>query len=100
MALATNRLRGEHPDHSNSPGGLPQAAEEAVRRIHALGVAHGDLRPENIILVSDEHHAQGFRVFFIDFGYATLVEDINSAEAQELFEEELNALSNMLKLYC
>lgn len=43
-----------------------------VRAIHSAGIIHGDLKPENVILVKDSAVRSGFRLRMIDFDYSLL----------------------------
>jgi len=52
---------------------------EALSAIHELGVVHGDIRPENIVM---QHHGQKAKFYFVDFGFSRLAVD-----KTELLEE-------------
>ena len=58
--------------------------------IHALGVIHGDVRPENI-LVSEEEG----KVWVIDFEFAEILVD-GDGDADSKVAEEIIALNDML----
>ena len=62
----------------------------AFEEIHALGVIHGDVRSENIII------SQEGKVWIIDFEFAEILGDGNG-DASSKVAEEMIALKDMLK---
>lgn len=64
--LATQYVRGRQLRPADDAHLLPQL-QEALQAVHGLGILHGDIRRQNI-LVSVESGRQ--RVWLIDFGYA------------------------------
>lgn len=44
----------------------------ALWHLHEMGIAHGDVKPANIML---ERHDSGYRAMLIDFGYAIATDD-------------------------
>eukprot|EP00197_Chlamydomonas_leiostraca_P006430 CAMPEP_0202868670 /NCGR_PEP_ID=MMETSP1391-20130828/11007_1 /ASSEMBLY_ACC=CAM_ASM_000867 /TAXON_ID=1034604 /ORGANISM="Chlamydomonas leiostraca, Strain SAG 11-49" /LENGTH=595 /DNA_ID=CAMNT_0049548865 /DNA_START=6 /DNA_END=1793 /DNA_ORIENTATION=+ len=69
--LATELLEGHTLDlvaHPEDAALLP-AASEGLARIHSAGVLHGDIRPENLLVVPGGPGAQP-RVVWLDFGLA------------------------------
>mmetsp|Transcript_28447 Transcript_28447/g.62593 ORF Transcript_28447/g.62593 Transcript_28447/m.62593 type:complete len:543 (+) Transcript_28447:317-1945(+) len=80
--LAMSVIRGEHPGAAGKQGAaahLLAPAEQALKAIHALGVAHGDIRAENI-LVGEEG-----KVWFIDFGLSRV--DPSAEECEEELQQ-------------
>ncbi|KAL8995132.1 MAG: hypothetical protein Q9169_005075 [Polycauliona sp. 2 TL-2023] len=43
---------------------------QAVVFMHTLGIVHGDIKPENILVVEDQVH--GYRAELCDFGFSTI----------------------------
>jgi len=82
--VATSLVDGDHPG-SSSRAGLP-AAEEALRKIHALGLLHGDIKEENILLRNNDG---AWKVWYLDLGLSRL-----SSSADDFAEEvaELRAV--------
>ena len=62
---------------------------KAFNAIHALGVAHGDARADNI-LVSEEGNA----VWIVDFEFAVVVGD--EEDAKQRFSRELKEVKRVL----
>ncbi|MEB3186084.1 MAG: protein kinase [bacterium] len=64
----------EHLDGTRPPLSVPEALEvthqigEALAHAHELGILHGDVKPENVLLSSG-------RAVLIDFGLASVIED-------------------------
>ncbi|KAF9165642.1 hypothetical protein DFQ26_009654 [Actinomortierella ambigua] len=56
--------------------------QEAMSAIHELGVLHGDIRPENIVM---QNHGSNAKFYFVDFGLSHFTED-----TAELLEETEN----------
>ncbi|KAF9079436.1 hypothetical protein BGX23_004103, partial [Mortierella sp. AD031] len=58
----------------------------ALCAIHNLGVVHGDIRPQNILV---EHHGSNANFYFVDFGLSRV-----TADKSELLQETaiLNSL--------
>ncbi|KAG0269463.1 hypothetical protein DFQ27_003375 [Actinomortierella ambigua] len=56
--------------------------QEAMSAIHELGVLHGDIRPENIVM---QNHGSNAKFYFVDFGLSHFTED-----KAELLEETEN----------
>lgn len=61
---------------------------EALSDIHARGVLHDDICPENILI---QRHQDGFKVAFIDFTSS------KETSAKREFRREMAILKNMLK---
>lgn len=82
--IATSVVQGEPPTTAMHAA-LP-AAEQALKAIHALGVAHGDIRPDNILV--EQQGVDEPKVWFLDFGRSHV------AGAGECLDEiaELHAL--------
>jgi len=63
---------------------LLQTVADAVRRLHAAGVAHGDLGNQNIALQrapeEDRGWHRGWRVFFLDLNRARVRDSLTDAE--------------------
>ncbi|KIY98612.1 hypothetical protein MNEG_9350 [Monoraphidium neglectum] len=78
--VATSVISGQHPSRSTF-GGI-QAAEQALRGIHACGVLHGDIRAENVFVAEEGGR---WKVWLIDFDYSTESRD-PGAQAAELAE--------------
>lgn len=59
---------------------------EAMSAIHDLGVVHGDIRPQNIVM---QNHGPNAKFYFVDFGFSRL-----SVDETELLQETatLNSL--------
>lgn len=68
---------------------LLQQAEEALRQIHACGVAINDLHPGNAMVVQEGNMA---KIFFVDFSHAIL------SASPALYEEDVSMLRSLFKL--
>jgi len=62
----------------------------ALRTIHFLDVLHGDIRPENILILQTESK---YRVYFVDFEFSTIC-PYPSLE----FEKEIGELKRMFRV--
>ena len=60
-------IAGSMLDRKCMTGQQKAKALHALKEIHRHGVIHNDIREENILINSD-----GNRIFFIDFGMATV----------------------------
>ncbi|KIY99337.1 hypothetical protein MNEG_8623 [Monoraphidium neglectum] len=78
--VATSIVAGKQPGRSTREG--RQAAEQALRQIHARGVLHGDIRRPNIFVAVVDGR---WEAWIIDFDFATASSDAD-AQAAELAE--------------
>ncbi|KAL6756098.1 kinase-like domain-containing protein [Haematococcus lacustris] len=67
---------------------VAQSAKEALQAIHQRGVAHGDVRADNLLV---QHHGSKPQVCIIDFGHAYL------NPTPEQCERELEELTEVLE---
>ena len=61
----------------------------AFKAIHALGVVHGDVRAENILITKDRN-----AVWIIDFEFAEIME--RASEAESMIYQETEAVKQLL----
>lgn len=87
--LATQMVAGRHFNPATDSHLLPQL-QQALQKVHALGVAHADLREENILV--EESDAVP-RVWVLDFGHAKL----NATPAEKA--ADMHDLSCLLRAY-
>ncbi|KAI8603387.1 kinase-like domain-containing protein [Dissophora ornata] len=66
----------------------PIKIREAMSAIHELGVVHGDIRPQNIVM---QHRGPNAKFFFVDFGFSRFTVD-----RTELFQE-IATLNSLLR---
>jgi len=85
--LATRYLQGRHLDPAHDEHLAPQLAL-AVEQLHGLGVAHCDLRPENVMVVQEEGQE---RVWLIDFGHA------RQGAQEDEFQRDIAALTELFQ---
>ncbi|GFH09477.1 protein kinase domain-containing protein [Haematococcus lacustris] len=69
---------------------IAQAARQALQAIHQRGVAHGDVRANNILV---QHRGNTLKVIFIDFGHAHLHPTLEECK------RELKELDQELRYY-
>ena len=84
--LATRYLQGRHLDPDRDEHLAPQLSQ-AVEQLHGLGVAHCDLRPENVMVVQEKGQE---RVWLIDFGQAR-------QGAEEGFKRDIATLAELFQ---
>jgi len=75
FVLAMSVIRGKHPIRGEQSPQSKASAVRALKAIHARGVAHGDIREDNILV------EESGKVWFIDFGMSTL--DPSPQQCQE-----------------
>jgi tRNA A-37 threonylcarbamoyl transferase component Bud32 len=74
--LATELIHGEVLSDDNASQELCHAALTALRTVHSMGVAHGDLRRSNLLV-------EGSKVWLIDFSHA-----VADADTTNMMKEE------------
>lgn len=80
--LSGESLRARIERHTSRESFLPaeeivriaRQIVEAIEAIHAMGVVHRDLKPDNIMLVADSSAPAGERVKVVDFGIAKMLD--------------------------
>ena len=71
---------------------IERKVRDAFDIIHSLGVIHGDIRPDNILVGDDE------RIWIIDFESSLLLDSVQSAgERGVMLQIESEALTSCLK---
>jgi RIO-like serine/threonine protein kinase len=71
---------------------IEQKLRDALDAIHGLGIIHGDVRLENIII------GEGGNVWFIDFETALLADSIVSDETrEEMIQWDRDALTGCFR---
>ena len=93
--LATGLVPGHHPLDGGFTAHHRVLAHNALSDIHARGILHGDVRNENILIVSG--HSTD-TVIFIDFGQAISVDGLDGKHVQARFTEEHGQLDEVLYL--
>jgi tRNA A-37 threonylcarbamoyl transferase component Bud32 len=83
--LATRYLQGRHLDPARDAHLAPLLAL-AVEQLHTLGVAHCDLRSENVMVVQEQGQE---RVWLIDFGHA------RQGAGEDEFQRDADALAEL-----
>ena len=61
----------------------------AYKAIHSLGIVHGDVRAENILVAED-----GNKVWIIDFEFAEIMD--GASEAESMIYQEREAVMELL----
>ena len=60
----------------------------ALEEIHNIGILHGDIRAQNILL----DRSETMRAYFIDFAF------LRKSDCKDAFEEEKEELRNLLNV--
>ena len=98
--LASTLLSGQRPSAKLMQAGLRDCARDALSAIHAAGVLHGDIRLDNMLVVSRTPGSSSSSIMFLDFGRAMHLPSTTSRRARQKFAAEHEELDALMAARC